>query len=76
LFLELGIAFSRLIADYRVRITALIMGLWVTVSPDVWIAIHNLRSMDDMEDLFHMMRYAADENKDRPFDYGAQRPIE
>ena len=52
------------------------MGLWVTVSPDVWIAIHNLRSMDDMEDLFHMMRYAAEENKDRPFDYGAQRLIE
>jgi hypothetical protein len=76
LFLELGIAFSRLIADYRVRSTALIMGLFVTVSPDVWIAIKNLNSMDDMEDLFHKMRTAADENKDRPFDYGAQRLIE
>ena len=52
------------------------MGLFVTVSPDVWIAIKNLNSMDDMEDLFHKMRTAADENKDRPFDYGAQRPIE
>ena len=52
------------------------MGLFVTIAPEVWSAIKFLKNKQDKEDLFHKMRKAADENRDRPFDYMAQRPIE